>query len=83
MIGLLVLKMGGRRLVDPQAVFVMGDNRAELLADAAHILDDARTDGRSVSRRALAAQWRERGHRFSNETLHDIAVAAELEDLAV
>jgi hypothetical protein len=85
MIGLLVVKMSGQRTVEKPVAVVARDDRAELLADAARIVEDARSDGRTVSRRVLAAQLRERGHRFSNETLRDIAgavVSTLPEDLA-
>ena len=82
MIGLLVVKMSGQRADTVSAVAVPADQRAGLLMEAAQIVEDARADGRSVSRRELAAQLRERGHRFSNQMLREIAVAAECEDLA-
>ena len=72
MIGLLVVKMSGRETVTvPLAV--ARDDRDALLADAAQIMEGARADGLTVSQRALAAQLRERGHRFSNQALRDIA----------
>jgi hypothetical protein len=37
---------------------------------------DAAADGEPVSQRTLAAQLRERGHRFSTPKLRDIASAA-------
>jgi hypothetical protein len=51
----------------------------KLLADAVRIMADATADGRPVSQRTLAAQLRERGHRFSNAQLRDIASAANSE----
>lgn len=77
MIGLLVLKMNGKHLV-PQAgqapaLTAVGDTRGELLADAARLMEEARLDGRTLSRRALAVQLRAGGHRFSNQMLVDLA----------
>ena len=83
MIGLLVVKMIGQRTDDtPVEVAVVTDDRTSLFADAARIVEDARSDGQTVSRRELAARLRERGHRFSNQLLCKIAAAAECEDLA-
>ena len=83
MIGLLVLKMSRlQRVAEPSTLRVAGEGRVEMLADAARILEDARIDGRTVSRRALASQLRERGHRFSNEMLREIASTAECDDVA-
>jgi hypothetical protein len=82
MIGLLVVKMSGQPEADLPPVAGVKHDRAELLADATRIVEDAQADGRTVSRRALAAQLREHGHRFSNHTLRDIATAAECGDLA-
>jgi hypothetical protein len=48
-----------------------------LLADAAEILGAARICGERVSQRALAAQLRGRGHRFSNAQLRGIATTAD------
>jgi hypothetical protein len=48
-----------------------------LLADAAEILGAARICGERVSQRAVAAQLRERGHRFSNAQLRGIAITAD------
>jgi hypothetical protein len=75
MIGLLVVKMSGQRTIGMPVGVIARDDHAELLADAARIVEGAMADGRTVSRRALAAQLRERGHRFSNQTLRDIAGA--------
>ena len=47
-----------------------------LLQDAAEITEAAHVNGLSVSQRALAAQLRERGHRFSNAQLRSIVRAA-------
>jgi hypothetical protein len=85
MIGLLVLKMSEQRTVAVPVELVARDDHADLIADAARIVEDARAGGQTVSRRALAAQLRERGHRFSNQTLRDIAGAvgsSPPEDLA-
>jgi hypothetical protein len=54
MIGLLVVKMSGRPRADLPAEARVKHDRAELLADATRIVEDARADGRTVSRRALA-----------------------------
>jgi hypothetical protein len=84
MIGLLVVKMNAQQ-AGAVAAAVTVDQRSELLTDAARIVEDARKGGRTVSRRALATQLRERGHHFSNQTLRDIASAASTtsaEDLA-
>lgn len=83
MIGLLMVKMSRQRGADKTPVGIgVRDDRTQLLADAARIREDARADGRTVSRREMAAQLRERGHRFSNQMLREIASAAEREDLA-
>jgi len=51
---------------------------SQLLRDATRILEEAHASGRKVSQRALAAQLRGCGHRFSNAQLRTIAgVAAE------
>jgi hypothetical protein len=88
-IGLLVLKMNGRQRVPEAsakpALAAVGDPRGELLADAAQLLKEAQLGGRTLTQRALAVQLRERGHRFSNQSLRDIArtVSAEsTEDVA-
>jgi hypothetical protein len=47
-----------------------------MLRDAARILHDAADRGENVSQRALASRLRERGHRFPNAALSDIASAA-------
>jgi hypothetical protein len=47
--------------------------RAELLSDASIIRAAAATRGEQLSQRALARQLRERGHRFPNDQLHQIA----------
>jgi hypothetical protein len=79
MIGLLVLKMSGQRADAPQtaACRVRGllpdDSSSSLLADAAEIFRAAHASGTTVSRRALAAELRGRGHAFSNEQLREIA----------
>jgi hypothetical protein len=73
MVGLLVLKMSSQRAA--AAPTAAGDDYERLLADAARIASDARADGLVLSQRALAAQLRERGHRFSNQALRDIAGA--------
>lgn len=74
MIGLLVLKMSSQRVDAP----VMGRVRelpyeSSLLADAAEIIQAASASGRTVSRRALATELRDRGHAFSNDQLRVIA----------
>jgi hypothetical protein len=80
MIGLLAVKMSRQR--PDAAARLPVDDRAGLLADAARIAEDARVAGRTMSRRQLAARLRERGYRFSNQMLSEIASAAESEDLA-
>jgi hypothetical protein len=85
MIGLLVLKMNGQRpqaCPDAAARIGTSEAKAELLADAARLLEDARLHGEALSRRALAAQLRERGHRFANEALRDVADTSPPDDLA-
>jgi hypothetical protein len=87
MIGLLVVKMSGHGADPAPAVVTQGDDRERLLTDAARIVSDARSEGIVLSQRALAAQLRERGHRFSNQALRDIAstvpsTSAASEDLA-
>jgi hypothetical protein len=62
MIGLLVLKMNGQRpqaCPDAAARIGTSEARAELLADAARLLEDARLHGKALSRCALAAQLRD------------------------
>lgn len=88
MVGLLIIKLSGLQVtthaVSSPAV-TAAEPRTPLLIDAARLVEDARSQGQTLSRRALAAQLRERGHRFSNETLRDVAGAASsapLEDLA-
>ena len=54
------------------------DARAVLLQDAELISDAAAAAGRRLSQRALARELRDRGHRFSNEHLHDIAASIGL-----
>jgi hypothetical protein len=49
---------------------------SHLLRDARRILREADASGQRVSQRALAAQLRERGHRFSNAQLRKLAAAA-------
>jgi hypothetical protein len=77
MIGLLVLKISGQRADVPQTGVWRGrglpDDSASLLADAAEIFRAAHAGGKTVSRRALAAELRVRGHAFSNEQLREIA----------
>jgi hypothetical protein len=75
MIGLLVLKMSGQPTVAVPVELVARDDHAELIADATRIVEYARADGQTVSRRALTAQMRDRRHRFSNQALRDIAGA--------
>ena len=74
MIGLLVLKMG-RNLVPARPLAVVASDSLDdpLLEDAARILEEAEASGERVSQRALAAQLRERGHRFSNAQLRRLA----------
>jgi hypothetical protein len=80
LIGLLVLKMS-HQPVPGRAVPAGGgggrDGSAELVADAVQIFAAARVNGVAVSQRALAAQLRERGHRFSNSQLRQVAHAAD------
>jgi hypothetical protein len=49
------------------------DQSSSLLADAAEIFCVAQARGKTVSRRALAAELRGRGHAFSNEQLRETA----------
>ena len=65
---------GGR--ADRDEEDAVDDLDQELLADAVRIMLDAAASGRPVSQRTLAAQLRERGHRFSNAQLRDIVNAA-------
>jgi len=46
---------------------------AALLRDAQAICQEAAARGRRLSQRSLARQLRDRGHRFPNERLHQIA----------
>jgi hypothetical protein len=82
MIGLLVLRMSGQGSDAPQRLASRGrelpDTSSSLLADAAEILSAAHASGATVSRRALAAELRYRGHAFSNDQLRDIADKASL-----
>ena len=55
--------------------------RAELLSDASAIRAAAATRGERLSQRALARQLRERGHRFPNDQLHQIAEATRLAEV--
>jgi hypothetical protein len=77
MIGLLVLKMSVQRADASQTVAwrvrELPDGSSSLLADAAEIFRAAHASGTTVSRRALAAELRGRGHAFSNEQLREIA----------
>jgi hypothetical protein len=50
--------------------------RYSIFQDAVEIFEAGRANGQVVSRRTLAAQLRERGHRFSNAQLSAIASAA-------
>ena len=52
------------------------DLDSRLIEDAAEITEAAHVNGRRVSQRALAAQLREHGHRFSNAQLRSIVRAA-------
>lgn len=45
----------------------------QLLQDAEEIIEAARVTGQRISQRALAAELRERGHRFSNTQLRSLA----------
>jgi hypothetical protein len=74
MIGLLVLKMS-RNLVPARPLAVVASDSPDdpLLEDAARIIEEAQASGERVSQRALAAQLRERGHRFSNAQLRRLA----------
>jgi hypothetical protein len=51
---------------------------AALLRDAQAICQDAAARGKRLSQRALARQLRDRGHRFPNQHLHQIAEAIGL-----
>lgn len=77
MLGLLVLKMNSSQRVSEAranpALVAAPNPHGGLLADAARLLQEAQLSGRTLTRRALAVQLRERGHRFSNESLRDIA----------
>jgi hypothetical protein len=55
--------------------------RTELLSDASAIRAAAATRGERLSQRALARQLRERGHRFPNDQLHQIAQVAQLAEV--
>jgi hypothetical protein len=81
MIGLLVLKMSGQRKDAAGAAARRGrelpDDWSSLLADAAEIFRAAHASGTTVSRRALAAKLRGRGHAFSHEQLREIADKAD------
>jgi hypothetical protein len=55
--------------------------RAELLSDASAIRAAAATRGERLSQRALARQLRQRGHRFPNDQLQQIAEAARLTEV--
>jgi hypothetical protein len=55
--------------------------RTELLSDASAIRAAAATRGERLSQRALARQLRERGHRFPNEQLHQIAEVTRLAEV--
>ena len=55
-----------------------GRTANHLLEDASEILRAARARGDKLSQRLLAAQLRDRGHRFSNAGLREIAVAIGL-----
>jgi hypothetical protein len=85
MIGLLVLKMNQahkQAAEDPAATRLElagsadGDSADRLLADAAQIVNAALAEGEHVSQRALAGRLRERGHRFSNAQLRELATTA-------
>ncbi|MGH3401312.1 MAG: hypothetical protein ACRDRJ_02165 [Streptosporangiaceae bacterium] len=52
--------------------------RAGLLSDASAIRAAAATRGEWLSQRSLARQLRERGHRFPNDQVHQIAEATQL-----
>jgi len=90
MIGLLVLKMSRDNAeavnrIDARALHAVasdpaGRQASEVIRDAARILDEAQVQGRTVSQRALAAQLRELGHRFSNAELREIAASARRAD---
>ncbi len=86
MIGLLVLKMNGRRgvvlVAQTPDLAAVSDPRRELLADAARLMEEAQLDGQTLSRRALAVQLRARGHRFSNEMLRELASIERCGDTA-
>ena len=60
----------------------VGTERAEdrqgLLRDACLIRQAANASGERLSQRSLARELRSRGHRFSNEHLHDIAASIGL-----
>jgi hypothetical protein len=77
MIGLHVLKMSGQRADVSETMAWRGrelpDDSSSLLADAAEIFRAAHASGTTVTRRALAAELRGRGHAFSNAQLREIA----------
>jgi Protein of unknown function (DUF2637) len=77
MIGLLVLKMSGQRADASETAAWRGrelsGDSSSLVADATEIFLAAHARGSTVSRRALAAELRGRGHAFSNEQLREIA----------
>jgi hypothetical protein len=54
------------------------EDRRGLLRDASLIHQAAASSGGRLSQRALARELRRRGHRFSNEHLHDIAASIGL-----
>ena len=54
------------------------EDRQGLLRDASLIRQAAAVSGERLGQRALARELRSRGHRFSNEHLHDIAAGVGL-----
>jgi hypothetical protein len=85
MIGLLVLKMNQAHKQAAEDLAATGlelagsaddDPADRLLADAAQIVNAALAEGEQVSQRALAARLRQRGHRFSNAQLRELATTA-------
>jgi hypothetical protein len=60
---------------NPQASTSLPGVRAEVLGEASAIRAAAAIRGERLSQRALARQLRERGHRFPNNQLHQIAAA--------
>ena len=69
---------GQLRLVAARPDAAATGGRDGLLDDAGLIFQAAAASGVRLSQRALARELRSRGHRFSNEHLHDIAASIGL-----